>query len=277
MSANTRPAAGPLVGHPGSRPGAALLDAIDYRSRLCGEVPRPQAVDGRQLGHGLPRRAIALTELSAILMHPACGTAAQDAAWRSLIIRARAGGEAWVVGAVGVALPGLRHRAHLLSKLSSGDLHAALVEAFLKALNSVDIDQPGIVNALLNAAFSGARAALRGQEPAASGEANFAPGSALPPTPYGHPDLVLARAVRLGVITVAEADLIGGTFLEDTSLASYAERTGLPRWGVYKRRSAAVERLVAAIRSGVLSDPTADVIAEATGITAPEAASARRH
>ncbi len=81
---------------------------------------------------------------------------------------------------------------------------------------------------------------------------------------------MLARAVRLGVITVAEADLIGGTFLEDTSLAAYAERTGLPRWGVYKRRSAAVQRLVTAIRSGALSDPTADVIAEATGTTASE-------
>ncbi|RQX07071.1 hypothetical protein [Micromonospora inaquosa] len=277
MSANTRPVTGPLAGHPGSRPGAALLDAIDYRFQLRGEGPRPQAVDGRQLGHGLPRRRIALTELSAILMHPSCGTAAQDTAWRFLVTRARTGGELWVVGAVGVALPGLRHRAHLLSKLSSGDLHAALVEAFLKALNAVDIDQPGIVNALLNAAFSGARAALRGQEPAASGEANFARGSALPPAPYGHPDLVLARAVRLGVINVAEADLIGGTYLEDISLAAYAEATGLPRWGVYKRRSAAVERLVAAIRSGALSDPTAEVIAEATGITAPEAAPVRRH
>ncbi|GIE93929.1 hypothetical protein [Paractinoplanes rishiriensis] len=276
MSANTRPVAGPLAEHPGSQPGAALLDAIDYRFRLRGEGPQPQAVDGSQLGHGLPRRPIALTELSAILMHPSCGTAAQDAAWRFLVTQARTGAQRWVVGAVGVALPGLRHRAHLLSKLSSGDLHAALVEAFLKALHKVDIDQPGIVNALLNAAFSGARAALRDQEPAASGEANFAPGSALPPAPYGHPDLVLARAVRLGVLTVAEADLIGGTYLEDTSLAAYAQRTGLARWGVYKRRSAAVERLVAAIRAGELRDPTADVIAEATLTTVAEVTPGRR-
>ncbi|MEU0558474.1 hypothetical protein [Dactylosporangium sp. NPDC006015] len=275
MSANTRPAAGQLAEHPGALPGAALLDAIEYRLRLRAEGPQPQAVDGRQLGHGLPNRRIPLPELAAILMHPSYGTAAQDAAWRFLVIQSRTGAERWVVGAVGVALPGLRHRAHLLSKLSSGDLHAALVEAFLKALNKVDIDQPGIVNALLNAAFSGARAALREQEPAASGEANFAPGSALPPAPYGHPDLVLARAVRLGVLTVAEADLIGGTYLEDVSVADYAERIGLPRWGVYKRRTAAVERLVAAIRAGALSDSTADVIAEATLRTVPEVAPGR--
>lgn len=270
MSTNTRPAAGHLAEHLGAQPGAALLDAIEYRFRLVAEGPQPQAVDGRQLGHGLPQRRIALPELSAILMHPSCGAAAQDAAWRYLVDQARTGAERWVVGAVGVALPGLRHRAYLLSKLSSGDLHAALIEAFLKALNTVNVDRPNLVNALLNAAFSGARAALREQEPAASGEANFAPGSALPPAPYGHPDLVLARAVRLRVLTAAEADLIGGTYLEDVSVTDYAERTGLPRWGVYKRRTAAVERLVAAIRSGALSDPTADVIAEATLRTAPE-------
>jgi hypothetical protein len=270
MSANTHAVAGQLAEHPGALPGAALLDAIEYRFRLAAEGPQPHAVDGRQLGHGLPRRRIALPELSAILMHPSCGAAAQDAAWRFLVGQARTGADRWVVGAVGVALPGLRHRAHLLSKLSSGDLHAALVEAFLKALNKVDIDQPGIVNALLNATFSSARAALREQEPATSREANVAPGSALPPAPYGHPDLVLARAVRLGVLTVAEADLIGGTYLENVSVADYAERNRLPRWGVYRRRTAAVERLVAAIRAGDLSDPTADVIAEATLRTAPE-------
>jgi hypothetical protein len=250
MSANTRMA----DGHPGALPGAALLDAIDYRFRLCGEGPQPQAVDGRQLGYGLPRRRIVLTELSAILMHPSCGTAAQDAAWRFLVVHARTGEDRWVVGAVGVALPGLRHRAHLLSKLSTGDLHAALIEAFLKALNKVDINQPGIVNALLNAAFSGARAALRDQEPAASGEANFAPGSALPPPPYGHPDLILARAVRLGVITVEEADLIGGTYLEDTSLAAYAERNGLPRW--VSTSDAAPRSSGSSRRSGPVTSPT---------------------
>ena len=167
MSANTHPVTGPLAGHPGSQPGAALLDAVDYRFRLCGQGPQPLAVDGRQLGHGLPHRPIALTELSAILMHPSCSLAAQDAVWKLLVTQARTGGQRWVVGAVGVALPGLRHRAHLLSKLSSGDLHSALVEAYLQALRTVNINQSGIVNSLLNAAFSGARTALRDREPAA--------------------------------------------------------------------------------------------------------------
>ena len=57
------------LGRPAS---GTLLDEIDYRFRLLTAGPEPLAVDGRQLGHGLPRRPIPLPELSAILMHPSC-------------------------------------------------------------------------------------------------------------------------------------------------------------------------------------------------------------
>jgi hypothetical protein len=63
-------------------------------------------VDGGQLGHGLPRRLIALPELAAILMHPSCGYAARDEVWRLLVARARTGDASWTVGAVGVACRG---------------------------------------------------------------------------------------------------------------------------------------------------------------------------
>jgi hypothetical protein len=250
--------------------GATLLDEIEYRFRLLVEGPEPLSVDGRQLGHGLPRRRIALPELSAILMHPSCGFQARDAVWRLLVTRARSGDATWTVGAVGVALPGLRNAAHRLSRTYTGDVQAALVTEFVAALSTVNLDRPGVVSRLLDAASSAARSALRASEPAASGEANFAPGSTLPPPPYGHPDLVLARAVAAGVLTTKEAELIGVTYLEDVSVADYADRTGVSRWTVYKRRKAAEARLVAAIRSGALSDPAAEVIAEATLTTAPD-------
>ena len=63
------------------------------------------------IGHGLPRRRIPLPELSAILMHPSCDFTARDIVWRLLVTKARTGEEKWVVGAVGVAIPGLRHAA----------------------------------------------------------------------------------------------------------------------------------------------------------------------
>lgn len=250
--------------------GDSLLDEVEQRFRLLCDGPQPLSVDGPQVGHGLPRRLIPLPELSAILMHPSCGFEARDAVWRLLVERARSGDAAWVVGAVGVALPGLRRAATRLSRRFSGDAQAALVAEFVAALGRVDLTQDGVVSRLVDAAETAARRALRATEPAASGEANFAPGSALPPQPYGHPDLVLARAVAAGVLSAEEAELIGVTYLEDVSVVDYAERTGVSRWAVYKRRRAAEARLVEAIRSGALSDPDAEVIAEATMTVAPD-------
>ena len=255
----------------GRRDGETLLDDIEQRFRLMGEGPSPLAIDGLVVGHGLPARPIVLTELSAILMHPSCGYPARDAVWRLLVRRARRDAP-WRAGAVGVALPGLRFKAYLLTKLSTGDVQAAIVENFLRAVRTVDVDRPGVIGKLLAAAFSGARAQLRDTEPGCSGQPAPAGGSTRPPAPYGHPDLVLARAVAAGVITVAEADLIGATFLEDVSLAEYALRLGQPRWRVYRSRHAAVARLAAALRDGSLHDLAADA-----GMTAvPEPAPSRR-
>lgn len=267
----------PRLRGPGQPAGRTLLDQIEYRFQLLALGPKPLAVDGRQLGHGLPRRLIALPELSAVLMHPSCGFAARDEVWRLLVGQARTGGTdgaRWKVGAVGVALPGLRRAARRLSCSSGGDVQATLVAEFVAALGTVDLDRSGVVSRLLDAASSAARAALRVNEPAACGEAHFAPGSVLPAPPYGHPDLLLARAVRRGILSVEEADLIGATYLEDVPVAVYAERIGLSRWAVYKRRRAAELRLAEAIDS--LSDPDAEVIAEATLTTAPEPADRRR-
>ncbi|GAB1644331.1 hypothetical protein [Krasilnikovia sp. MM14-A1259] len=249
----------------------SLLDAIDYRFRLAGQGPQPLSVDGRALGHGLPRRPIALVELSSILMHPSCSPEAADAAWRLLVAGARTGAERWIVGAVGVALPGLRRRAHHLWKLSAGDVDAALIAQFMQALTSVDIAKPGVVTRLLNTAFSKARSELDKREPA-SGQVAFVPESRVQTTGLNHPDFVLARAVRADVITAAEADVIGATYLEATSVGEYAERVGRSYWQVYRQRGAAVQRLVAAIRSGDLDDDFANVVAEATTTTALEAA-----
>jgi hypothetical protein len=261
---------------------APLLDQIEARFHLRGRGPKPPAVDGRRLGHGLPPRVIPLTELSAILMHPSCSAQARDAVWRLLVHNSRTGGRTAKAEAVGVALSGLRGRAYWLSKLSSGDVQAALLAEFLDALAKMDVDKPGVLSNLLNTAFSEARKALRKLEPANSGEVSFAPGSALPPAPYGHPDLVLIRAVRAGVLTVDEAELIGGTYLEHRTVDEYAVLTAYTRYraasrsSLHRRRKAAQERLRDAIESGDLSDPYADVIAEATLTTAIEDTRPRR-
>lgn len=260
-----------------ARVGGSFLDEFEYRFLLCGEGPQPLAVDGGRLGHGLPRRRIPLTELAAVLMHPSCSPEAKDAAWRLLVRNARGGSDGWLVGTVGVALPGLRNAAYRLRQLSAGDVEAVLVEQFHQALLTVDVQQPAIVNRLLNTAFSRARSQLDKREPDASGEVSFVPASRPPASPYDHPDFVLARAVRLGVLTAEQAELIGVIYLEKVSIREYADRIGRTYWQVYRERGRAVPRLVAAIEAGLLGDdPYTQVIAEATLTTAAEPGSAAR-
>lgn len=242
----------------------SFLEGFEYRFRLRGQGPQPLSVNGRTLGNGLPRRPIPLTELSAILMHPSCSAEAKDVVWRRLARKARTGAEAWQVGAVGVALPGLRKAAYRLWLLSAGDVEATLVSHFYQALLTVDLTAPDVLTRMLNLAFAKARSELDKREPGPSGEVQFVPASRPPAPLFNHPDFVLARAVRLGVLTVGEAETIGATYLEKVSVAEYAERIGRTYWQVYRERGPAVQRLVAAIAAGVLSDPYAEVIAEAT-------------
>jgi len=121
-----------------------------------------------------------------------------------------------------------------------------------------------VAQRLCSAAFVAARRQLRASEPARVEVSGPAPGSAAPPALWQHPDFVLARAVRTAVITAAEADLIGATRLEEVAVAAYAARVGKTAKAVYKARDRAEARLVASINAGTLSDPDAEIIAEAT-------------
>jgi hypothetical protein len=247
-----------------------LLLQIRHRFELLTAGPDPLSVDGAALGHGLPARPIAAPELTAVLLHPSTSYDARDTVWRHLVTRARTDGPAWVVVAVGVAMPGLHVAAARLSRTFGGDVQATVVAEFLAALRTIDPVPPQVLARMLNVTQSAARAGLRAATPAASGEANFAPRSVTPPTLFGHPDFVLARAVQLGILTDAAADLIGATRLEDVPVAEYAERHGVTLWAIYKRRTTAEARLVAALRDGSLSDPVREVVAEATLTTVPE-------
>lgn len=250
--------------------GLAPLDQVEATLRLLCTGPAPLSVNGRRIG-GLPRRQIPIVELASVLAHPSCGQEAKRRVWRLLVTRARSGQSAWVIAAVGVALPGLRRAASRLGNARTrADVEADLIAGFLAAIGEVDTRRSGVCGRLINAAHTYARSELRAQEAAASGEANFAPGSAMPPPPCGHPDVVLARAVRAGVITGVEAELIGATRMEDTTLAAWADAAGWTRKATYERRRLAEARLVAAMNAGRLSDPDAEVVTEATGTVVAE-------
>ena len=248
--------------------GDAPLDVAETTFRLLTTGPGSLSVDGAVLGHGLPRRSIVLRELASILMHPSCDFAASDVAWRLLVDQARTAGPAWVIGAVGVALPGLRSASWRLNRTFTGDVQAELLAAFITTLTCLNIAEPRVAQRLCSTALVAARARLRAVEPARAEVVTHALASAPPPAPGGHPDFVLARAVAVGVISAFEAELIGATRLEDIPIAEYAVRVGVSRWAAYKTRARAEERLVAAMTAGSLDDVTATVVAEATSTVA---------
>lgn len=257
----------PVAGGPRrSRPSAGSpLRVAEDAFRVLVADPTPLSLDGRLVGHGLPRRPMPLDELRAVLLHPATGRTARDTTWRLLVARARADGPAWVVGTVGVALPGLRQAAaRLLRSTGNDDTEAELLAGFLTALATIEVKEPRVAGRLCNAAYIAARAALRRAEAARAGRVETVSGPAGPPVPWGHPDLVLAHAVRQGVLSVREAAVIGATRLEDITLSAYANKLGSTYEAVKRCRARGEARLLTALRDGRLDDPDADTIRDAT-------------
>ncbi len=241
---------------PGAKIPAIVPDALpfDVAEIALGHLvadPHPLCADGAVIGHGLPWGLIPINRLRVLLLHPSTDYAARDATWRYLITRARGDGPAWVVAVAGVALPGLRAAAARLGRdhLDPADVQAELLTGFLTAVHGIDLDERRVCARLCNAAYVAARAALACREPASCGELDLLTSSAAPPEQFGHPDLVLARAVAAGVITAVEADLIGTTRLEDVTIDEYARRAGWSYQAACKKRQRAERRLVATLRA----------------------------
>lgn len=224
--------------------------------------PNPVSLNGR-LFPDLPDRQIALDEVRDRLLARRCPQRTRDAVWAHLVLRARAEGATWTVAAVGVALPALTSVAATLSNRFAGDpadVHAEVLRGFLAALAVVDLRRPRIMLRLRWAAYrSGHRALVE----ALDGPTPVAPGfrSTPPHPPWGHPDLVLARAVADGVLTRTEADLIGATRLEEVSVADWAVRHQTGEWAVYKARKRAELRLAAYLRDAIADEDPADPLA----------------
>jgi hypothetical protein len=129
------------------------------------------------------------------------------------------------------------------------DIHAAVLIGFLAELATIDTTRPRIMLRLRWAAYRAGLACLReALDAPIPSTSTFhttpttGPGSL---APAGHPDLVLAAAVAAGVITTAEAELIGSTRLEDMPLAQAAARRGSSYEATRKARQRAEHRLAA--------------------------------
>ncbi|SEP54532.1 hypothetical protein [Amycolatopsis saalfeldensis] len=238
--------------------------------------PEPMAVQGSRFA-GLPRRPVPLDELRDRVMSKQCPPRTRDDVWAHLVLQSRARGGAWTVACVGMALPSLASSARWLAARYRGDradVHAAVLAGFLQALAAVDLTDPGIVVRLHYAARRAGQAALEesldAPLPAGTGYR-----SAAPRPPYGHPDLVLARAVGDRILTPAEAELISATRLGETSMTDWAQRHGTVLKTAFKARDRAEDRLVAWLREQVsdtdAEDPVADAALTALHAGTPDA------
>lgn len=236
---------------------ASALATAEHAFALLVCEPAPLAVDARPIP-GLPDRLLPLDELRDLLLATTTAAGTSDAVWRHLAAQARTAGPAWVVGAVGVAVPGLTRIAARLSHGFAGqadDIESEILAGFLHALRSADLDAPRVWVRLCWAAWRCGYAARRVEETAQL-PTEVPTGSRTPRLPYGHPDLVLGRAVTAGVITAGQAELIGATRLGGVLIEQVAAAQNVSAPVIRMRRRRAELALTAAIRRGDLANPS---------------------
>lgn len=220
------------------------FDTLEKTFDLLVRGPRPLALDGSNVPN-LPNRLVPLGELKARLLHPSTPFVVRDGIVGELVARAQAEGGRWSVGVAGVLLPGLRRATWPLVQACPGkadEIEAEALAAFLAAVARAAPGRPRLASRLCWLARIGAQRLLRA-ELAERARPGTEPVSAAPPRPWGHPDLVLARAVRAGVIGAGDAELIGATRIGDVDLADAANALGISYPACQMRRRRAESQL----------------------------------
>jgi hypothetical protein len=238
------------------------LEVLDRSFRLLAGEPAPLALDGRAVGHGLPTQTIPLDVVRSLLLHPSVGYDARDAALTWLVQRAQGEGGAWLVGLAGVLLPGIGRRVYPLCRAFprlAYDLEAEALAAFLQAVQAWRLGEDRVASRLVWAAARGAHRLLRRETALGDREACVGLGLEPPARPPAHGDLLLAQAVRAGVLSRVDAELIATTRVEEVPLRQLAARWGTGYEALRKRRYRAETALARWLTSeaGVPTEPAA--------------------
>jgi hypothetical protein len=228
------------------------FEVLDRSFRLLVCEPAPLSLDGRAVDHGLPARPIPLDQLRSLLLHPSMEFDARDAALTWLVGRAQAEGGAWLVGLAGVLLPGVGRRVYPLCRAFprlAPDLEAEALLALLHAVEAWRLGQDRVASRLVWAAARGAHRLLRREAALQDREASVGLRLEPPPRHPAHGDLLLAQAVRAGVLSRVDAELIAVTRVEEVPLRQLAGRWSTGYEALRKRRyraEAALARWLAA-------------------------------
>jgi hypothetical protein len=237
----SRPAA------PRTRAEHGVFDAARTAFAWLVTGPHPVALDGRQV-RGLPPRLVPLDEVGALTVAKGCPQQTRDAVWTALVTRSRFEAGTWTVACVGLALPVLLPVAAKLTNRFRGevhDIHAAVLTGFLEALVDVDLTRPAILVRLRWAAYRAGHRALRDALDAAAPVADLGARAPASEQASGHPDFVLLAAVEAGVLTAAEAALIGDTRFGELSLTEAAQARGRAYKATQQARHRAERKLAA--------------------------------
>jgi DNA-directed RNA polymerase specialized sigma24 family protein len=243
------------------------LAAADAAFAMLTCEPAPLTLDADTLGSdtGLPDGVIALPALRDwLLTHPRA-YAARDVVWRELIRRARLDGPAWVIAAVGMAMPALRRYAGQLAAGYPGDpadLDAEILTGFLGALRDrVDPARTAPYAALCRAAWRAGHA-LRRQAGLYTPvpDVDHVTGPRTPTVPYGHPDLLVHRAVTLGLLEPEDERPYIDVRLGRRAVEPIAARLGITVDALRMRLGRIDARLADALGEGLL-----------TGVASPHA------
>ncbi|WP_133884324.1 hypothetical protein [Glycomyces sp. NRRL B-16210] len=149
---------------------------------------------------------ISTEDLSRTLISKSVDQQTRDHAWRTIVNRTREQPNPWIVIAVGVALPGIynaiRHAASYAPNFNDRtELESAAIAGFIGALNDIDIENPKVCARLCNRAYASARRCAieisRYQRQLQSPTFESRP----PVEKFGHPDLILAKAIRNEIVT----------------------------------------------------------------------------
>jgi DNA-directed RNA polymerase specialized sigma24 family protein len=243
--------------HARPTPSPSPLAYLEAAFRDASRGPRPLAIDGQRTADDLPPRQIPLEELRRLLLHGSLTFETKDRVLGQVAARAKAGDEAWVVAFAGLLMPGLKRVARRLRRTGGVDAQevgSEVVIGLLEALAHLDPCRDRIAATVCWEVYRRAHRATA--QP---------PGFELPISDslrdrsvLGlHPEEVLTRAVRAGVVTADEAELVALTRLEHHALSDLARSVGLPRPRLAKRRYRAEARIAELLRreaEGIASD-----------------------
>jgi hypothetical protein len=222
------------------------FEVLDRSFALLVCEPAPLTLDGRAVGHGLPARPIPLDVLRGLLLHPAVGFDARDAALTWLVGRAQTEGGGWLVALAGVLLPGIGRRVYPWCRAFprlAGDLEAEALAGLLQAVRGWRLGEDRVASRLVWAAARAAHRLLRSEAALRDWEATVGLGLEPPARQPAHGELLLGRAVRAGVLSRLDAELIAATRVEEVPLRTLAGRWGSGYEALRKRRRRAEVRL----------------------------------